>query len=150
MNRKAFSAKIYKVGIPCVDVPKTVSDNLDKKGFILVSGTVNRYPIMVTLVPVKNALHRLYINGEMRNAANVGVGDRVNIVLAFDAKPRIVQMPTELIKAFRQNKIAKSLFEKLSPSHRKEILICLNRIKKPETLKRNVAKVIKLLIENKL
>lgn len=78
----------------------------------------------------------------MRKRAGVGVGDKIKLVLKLDTKPRIVPIPEELAKELKRNKKAKTAWEKLSPSHRKEILSYLNFLKTPEALQRNIKKLI--------
>jgi hypothetical protein len=143
-----FSAVIGKVGInPCVDVPERVSKSIKKTGYIPVTGTLNGFSMRATLVPAGNGRHRLYINTEMRKKANVAVGDLIHLALALDTKPRDVPMPQAFAAALESNEKAKVAFEKLPPSHQKEILVYLNYLKKPETLKRNVEKVINFLLK---
>jgi hypothetical protein len=143
-----FSATIYKVGVnPYVEVPENVSKCLKKTGYIPVTGTLNGFPIRATLVPVENGRHRLYINTEMRKKANVAVGDLIHLALALDIKPRDAPMPQAFAAALESNEKAKAAFEKLPPSHQKEILVYLNYLKKPETLKRNIEKVINFLLK---
>jgi hypothetical protein len=143
-----FSAKIYKIGVnPFVEVPESVSGCLKKTGYIPVTGTLNGFPIRATLVPVENGRHRLYINTEMRKKANVTVGDLIHLTLTLDTEPREVPMPTAFAAALEINEKAKAAFEKLSTSHQKEILTYLNYLKKPETLERNIGKVIKSLLK---
>jgi len=147
---QAFSAAIYKVGInPCIEVPGRVSAFFERRGNVPVAGTLNGVPIRATLVPVGTGRHRLYINGEMRKQANVDVGDRIHVILRLDTKPRVVPMPIELREALRQNREAKTAFEKLRPSHQKEILTYLNWLRKPDSLKRNIDKVIAFLLKQK-
>jgi len=142
-----FTAIIHKVGInPCVDIPETVSKSFGKQSYVPVEGIFNGFPIRATLVPAGKGRHRLYINGEMRKQAGVGVGDQIQLVLSLDTAPRVVPMPAELKKALDENKEAKLAFDKLPPSHRREILTYLNFIKKPETLKRNIEKTISHLL----
>jgi uncharacterized protein YdeI (YjbR/CyaY-like superfamily) len=88
---------------------------------------------------------RLYLNTEMRKAANADVGDEVTIEIHFDGSTRIVPMPPLFSHALSKNKHAKTAFEKLAPSRQKEILRYLNSLKQPETLERNIQKVIQYL-----
>ena len=84
-----FSAHIYKFGIlPCVDVPREVSQALGNRGHAPVKGFLNGRPIQANLAPIGAGRHRLFINGKMRRAALVGVGDEVSIALEFDPAPR--------------------------------------------------------------
>ncbi len=141
-----FSAKIYKQGInPCVDIPQELSTAFGTRGYVPVKGTLNGHPILATLVPKGGGRHRLFINGEMRKRARVDVGDEIDLVLEMDTEPRVVPMPKALAEALEKNREANLAFERLTPSHQREILTYLNWVKRPETLKRNVEKVIRFL-----
>jgi hypothetical protein len=143
-----FSETIRKAGInPCVDVPEHVSVFFGKRSYVPVVGLLNDTVIRATLVPVGGGRHRLYINGEMRKKANVYVGDKVHLNLMLDSEPRNVTVPKELAEALQKNERARAIFQGLRPSRRNEILAYLNYLKKPESLRRNVKKVIKLLEE---
>jgi uncharacterized protein YdeI (YjbR/CyaY-like superfamily) len=83
----------------------------------------------------------------MRKKAKVTVGDLIHLVLALDTEPRDVPMPKAFAAALESNEKAKAAFEKLSPSHKKEMLLYLNFLKKPETLQRNIEKVISILLK---
>jgi uncharacterized protein YdeI (YjbR/CyaY-like superfamily) len=97
-----------------------------------------------TLVKYQGAW-RLYINGEMRQAAGVDVGDQANIKIEFDPVLRKEGMPSKLIEALSRNKSAKTAFEKLTPSRQKEILRYLNNMKTETSLERNIEKIIRHL-----
>ncbi len=141
-----FSARVYKLGInPCVDVPGEVSQAFAKRGYIPVRGALNGSPIRATLVPMGGGRHRLFLNGEMRKQAKVTVGDQVSLVLETDDQSRAVPMPAEFATALEEHAAAKVAFAQLLPSRQKEILAYLNWIKRPETLKRNIDKVIAML-----
>ncbi len=142
-----FLAVIYKQGInPCVDVPEHLSQVLGKKGYIPVRGTLNGQPFQATLVPVKNNPYRLFINGEMRKSANVDVGDEISVVLEFDARPREIPIPEVFAQALDQNPQARAVYERLTPSRRKDILLYMNSLKKPESLQKVIDRVIKDLL----
>jgi hypothetical protein len=144
----SFRAKIYKVGInPLVDVPREVSLALGKRGFVSVKGALNGYPYRATLVPKGKGAHVLHINGAIREVAGVDVGAEINLILEMDAAPRVPPMPKEFAWALKQNPRAQAVFDKFPPSHKKEYLVYLNNLKRPETLQRNVDKVIVQLLE---
>ncbi len=143
-----FSAKIYKLGInPCVDVPERVSQAFGQKGYVRVKGLLNNQPIQATLVPKGNFTHRLFLNTEMRKRADLEVGDTARIVLEIDERPRTVPMPRELAAALDDNPKAKAAFNGLTPSRQKEILTYLNSLKRLETLKKKVDRIITMLSE---
>src|SRR3972149_5744908 len=145
-----FSAIINKLGVsPFVDVPERVSQCFGKRGYIRGTGVLNGVSIRATLVPTGKGRHRLYVNGEMRKKANVKVGDAINLSFRLDTEPMEVAVPRELVEALESNEKARTAFERLPPSHQKEILDYLNFLKKPESLKRNIEKVIRSLLEPK-
>lgn len=151
---KLFSAKIYKIGInPYVDIPEDILNHVFEqagkaKGPIPVRGTVNGKPFTQTLVKYQGAW-RLYINGIMREAAGVDVGDEAQMSLEFDPVPRPEPLHPRLVHALDRNKTAKMAFEKLTPSRQKEILRYLNSMKTEESLERNIERILKHLLGEK-
>jgi hypothetical protein len=138
-----LAAKVAKIGInPYVSVPARVSRELNRRGHVPVAGTLNRARFRANLVPVGGFRHRLYLNTDMRTRASVAVGDRVTITLALDGKPRIVSVPPLLRRALAERPAAKTAWDRLVPSHQKEILAYLNSLKRQESLERNVARVV--------
>jgi len=150
MDRIEFKATIYKSGInPYVDVPLKAEKQLDRRGYVPVTGTLGGTPIDSTLVPLGGGRHRLFINTEMRKAAKVGEGDRVRIELRVDDKPRRLPMPAQLERALEADDNARMAWERMTPSHRKEWLAYLNSLKRPDTIEKNVAKMIGILLERR-
>ena len=147
---QTFSAKVRKIGInPYVQVPDDILQKLQQdakkdKGPIPVKGTLQGKPFSTTVVKFRG-MWRLYLNTDMRRAANVEVGDQVTIGVQLDRAPRIVTAPRKFTLALSKNKQAKEAFQKLAPSRQKEILRYLDSLKQPETLERNIEKVIQFL-----
>ena len=148
---KSFSATIYKIGInPYVYLPEDVLNALFRqagkpKSPIPVQGTINGKRFIQTLVKYQGAW-RLYINGEMRRAAGIDVGDQVHIKIEFDPIPRIEAMHPKFKDALSNKKVAKTAFEKLTPSRQKEMLRYLNSMKTESSLERNIEKIIRHLL----
>jgi hypothetical protein len=148
--RHAFAATIVKIGInPCVAVPPRVSRAFARRGYVPVKGALNHSPIRATLVPVGGGRHRLYLNTEMRTEAGVGVGDRVRVTLEVDTARRKASIPPELTAALRRNRTAARAFAAATPSYRRDILLYLNWLKTPESMQRNVRKVIAYLVRHR-
>jgi len=116
-------------------------------GFIPVRGMLNDCPIRSSLVPVGGGAHRLYINGDMRKLAGVGVGDKVHLVLEIDLLPRRQPVPDALARALNNDDRVREAFGRLRPSRRQEILAYLNSLKRPESIARNVDKVFTGLLK---
>jgi len=138
-----FSATILKSGVnPYVDVPPHVSRALGREGYIPVKGTIEGKPFRSGIVSLGDGRHRLFINGEMRRSAGVGTGDRITVTLEYDPSPRVLPLPGPLARALEEDTRLRADWEALNPSRRKEILSYLNSLKKPETIRRNVGRVL--------
>lgn len=143
----SWSEKIKIIGVnPWVGVPEKILNELFRqtgktKGAIPVKGKLNGKNFIQHLVKYQGKW-RLYLNGMMRKAAGIDVGDTAKVEIEFDAAPRIIPMHPKLKTALKKNKIATAVFEKLSPSRRKEIVRYINHLKTKESVERNIAKVI--------
>ncbi len=145
----SFTATIYKTGInPCVDVPLEITAGMtSSKGYIPVKGKIRTHSFTQTLVPVKNAAYRLYVNGLMLKGANAKLGDTLKFSIEQDPAPLTadtIEMPAELKKQLLKNKVF-AKFKALTPYRQKEILRYLNYLKTEEAVIRNVEKVVKQL-----
>ena len=145
-----FSATVRKIDInPYVKVPgpilrKLHQDAGKETGPIPVTGRLQGQPFSATVVRFRG-MWRLYLNTAMRRDASVEVGDRVIVGVRFDSTLRTVPSPRKFTIALSKNKRARAAFQELTPSRRKEILQYLNSLKQPETLERNIRKVIRFL-----
>jgi Domain of unknown function (DUF1905) len=139
----SFTATIYKTGInPCVDVPEKITAKMKAvKGYIPVKGTINTHSFIQTLVPVKNAPYRLFVNGPMLKGAATKLGDTVKFIIEQDVEKRTEPFPTAFKKELASNGLLPE-FNKLTPARQKEILRYLNHLKTKESLLRNIEKVI--------
>ena len=145
-----FTATIYKIGInPVVDPPDKVLLAIFKraersKGPIPVRGKLNGAEFVQTLVKYQGSW-RLYINRPMLEESGLAVGDTAKIEIVFDPRSREVPMPDELVGALKNDRKAKAAFEDLSPSRRKEIAKYISSLKTPESVAKNVERVIRHL-----
>jgi len=151
MKQKAkFSSVIYKIGInPVVDPPDNVLDSIFKqagrsKGPIPVCGKLNGAEFIQTLVKYMGDW-RLYINAQMLNDSGLKVGDKANVEIKFDPRPRSIPMPTKLGAALRRDTKAKEAFAALSSSRQKEIFRYINSLRTDESIARNVEKILRQL-----
>jgi len=145
-----FKASILKTGInPYVDVPAKITAVMTPvKGYIPVKGKINSYFFHQTLVPVKNGLYRLYVNGPMLKGTGLELGDTARFSIEQNLVPREFPMPKELKKKLTATHLMPA-FKQLSPYRQKEIIKYLGTLKNASTLSKNVDKVIELLSNNK-
>jgi hypothetical protein len=143
----SYSGVIKIIGVnPYLSVPKKILSAIFKqsgkeKGPIPVKGTLNGKPFIQTLVKYQGEW-RLYLNTPMRKAAGIDVGDKGIVEIAFDPKPRLEPMPPKFKLALSKDKTAKSTYEKLIPSRKKEILRYLNSMKTEASLEKNIEKFL--------
>ncbi len=149
---QTFTAKIYKTGInAAVDVPHEVTEGMvADKGYLRIRGTINSFDFMQTLVPVKDAPYRLFVNIPMLKGGNAAIGDMAEFVIAqdFTKKEDYYPMLAALEKRLKAEKLTDA-FEALTPSRKKDILKYLGYIKTEATLLKNIDKVIAQLKEKK-
>jgi hypothetical protein len=140
-----FRATIRKHGLnPYVDAPPAVSRALAAyahAGRIGFEGRLNRTEVRGNLVPAGRGRHRLYVNGGMRSAAGVGVGDTVSFELRATS-PGTVRPPADVAAVLRRVKGARAAFDALVPSHRRELLRYIDDARTPDTRRRRIDNTI--------
>jgi hypothetical protein len=111
---------------------------------------------MIEVIPYRGILtrmgadcHVLGVRKEIREQLDKTFGDEVTITVEPDTEPRVIEIPTELRKAFRTEKEAKTSFEKLSYTHQREYVTRINEAKKEETRQNRIAKIIEMLKKGK-
>jgi len=147
---KSFSAIIRIVGVnPYVAVPPKIISALFQKagkstGPLPVAGRLNGHRFVQTIVKYRGK-QRLYLNTPMRKAAGIDVGDRANVEVEFDGRPRIVPIHPKFKRALAKNKKAHRTFQRLPPHRKKEILRYINFLKTAKSVDRVVARMVKQL-----
>lgn len=77
----------------------------------------------------------------------MAIGDTVDITIAVDDAPREVEIPPALAEALDADPVAKTAFDALAYSRRKEYARSVADAKKDETRARRVAAVLSALAE---
>lgn len=146
-----FQAKIYKTGINwCVDVPIEISEKMiAKKGYIKIKGQINNFGFTTTLIPVKNAPYRLFVNLKMMKGGKTALGEVASFKIEPDTKNVAEEYPIPdlLREQLDKNKLTDK-FNSLTSSRKKDILRYLSYVKKDETLIKNIDKLI-MQLKNK-
>ncbi|WP_353134299.1 YdeI/OmpD-associated family protein, partial [Pseudopedobacter sp.] len=147
----SFEAEIEIIGInPYVQVPNNILEQIfvlaeKDKGFIPVKGTVNESPYQQTLVKYRG-LWRLYINTTMLKDSPKRIGEKIHITLSLDLSDRTILPHPRLLEALEENKAAREVFDRISPSLRKEIIRYISFLKTEESITKNVNKAIDFLL----
>ena len=149
-EKQTFTAVIQDAGSggAFVEMPFDVEKEFGLKR-PKVKAMIEGIPYRGTLTRMGTDCHILGIRKEIREQVSKTFGDEVAITVEPDAEPRVVEVPSELKKAFKAEKETKVLFEKLSYTHQKEYVIWINEAKKEETRLNRIAKTIEMLKQGK-
>ena len=91
----------------------------------------------------------LPLAAENREAAGVSAGETVRVGIELDTASRLVEPPPDLAAALAADGAARTTFEALAPSHRKEWVRWIEEAKKPETRTRRLARTVEALHEGR-
>ena len=80
-----------------------------------------------------------------RDAAGVEAGDAVEVTMALDEAPRVIETPPDLARALRAVSGAKARWDALSFTHQREHVEAIEQAVRPETRARRIAKAIEML-----
>jgi ribosomal protein L13E len=108
--------------------------------------TVNGYTYRTTAVRMGRRF-LVPLSAEHREAAGLAAGDAVTVDIALDTAPREVTLPPDLETAM--DYAARTAYDALSYTHRKEWVRWVEEAKKPETRATRVEKTVAGLREGK-
>jgi hypothetical protein len=123
-------------GIP---VPADVVESLGSGKRPPVVVTIGGYSYRTTVAPYSGEFW-IPLAAEHRAAAGVAAGEDVVVGIDLDAAPREVALPDDLAAAMDDD--ARSAFDGLAPSHRKEWVRWVEEAKKAETRTARIAKTV--------
>jgi hypothetical protein len=124
VTKHAFSAKLARFStLYGVDVPLAVSRAVGRAATPVEVRLRRGAPFLATLVPAGGGRHRLFFNGEVREAAGVKPGDRIAVTLTADPalRTREVPIPPDLTEALRDEGVLDA-WESMPPGKREHIL----------------------------
>lgn len=146
-----FKAELRIIdGNPFVFVPEALLGELfvqagKTKGPIRIRGKVNDEPFQQTLVKYRGEW-RLYINMKMLPNSPRRIGEVIAVSVEYDPNDRSIEPHPKLVLALEENEQARSVFESLSPSSKKEIVRYISNLKSEESVDRNVKRAIRFLL----
>lgn len=147
MPKIQFTVKLESAGRGGVffTLPRKESAKFGVRGRVPVTGTLNGYKFRSSIFPTGDGAHYMAVNREVRDGAGVEVGDRVEVSMEVDTKPRTVELAPDIKKALSKSKPVRARFDKLSYTHRKEYVQWIEAAKRPETRACRIEEVIKRL-----
>jgi hypothetical protein len=127
-----------------IEVPADVVAELTSGKRPKVTVTIGPHSYRTT-VALMGGRYLIPLSAENRNAARLSAGDEVDVDLALDAAPRVVDVPDDLAAAIAGVPAAQATFDQLAFSHRKEWVRWVTEAKKPETRQTRITKTVEAL-----
>ncbi len=131
-----------------MQVPPEIVEALGAGKRPAVTVTLNGYTYRSTVAPM-GGVFMLPVSAEVRAAAGVKAGDEVDVHVELDSAPREVAVPADFQAALDADPDAKSAFEQLSYSNKRQHTLSIEGAKSAETRQRRIDKAISTLCERK-
>ena len=141
-----FRAKIELAGKTAtgIEVPAAVVRKMGSSKKPAVRVTINGYTYRST-VATMGGRFMVGISAEVREAAGVAAGQKVDVDVELDTAPREVTVPADLARALSRDATAKRFFEGLSFSNKQRIVISIEGAKAAVTRERRIVKAVSAL-----
>ncbi|MFE5325298.1 YdeI/OmpD-associated family protein [Embleya sp. NPDC056575] len=127
-----------------LEVPPEVVAALGKGARPPVTITVNGHS-WKSRVALLRGRHLLGLSNANRRAAGVAIGEEVEVELRLDTEPRVVVEPPDFAQALDDDPVARTAYDNLAYSHKREHVRAIETAKRPETRQRRIEKVITTL-----
>jgi bifunctional DNA-binding transcriptional regulator/antitoxin component of YhaV-PrlF toxin-antitoxin module len=128
-------------------VPAEIATALGGMKQMRVVGTVNGAPYQSSTMPYGGRGLFMGVHKATRDAAGVNVGDSVEVVVARDERPRVLEISPELESAFAAEPWLRTPFDALSFSRRRDLAGPISEAKRPETRAARLANALARLRE---
>jgi uncharacterized protein YdeI (YjbR/CyaY-like superfamily) len=103
--------------------------------------SLNGYTYRTTVAPFGDVF-MLPLSQEHRAASGLKAGDEIEVTIALDLEPRIVEVPEDLAAALSARVGATEAFEGLAYSKRKEFVRQVNEARAQKTRARRIANIV--------
>ncbi len=141
-----FTATLRKLAMNyCVDVPDEASRALagdPPERYVRVQGTANGHPFATRLTPRGGGAYRLFLDGDVRAAAGIDVGDEVTVEVARVDAPPEPPLPDDLREALSALRGGVEVFAALTEAQRTGMLAFVERARTASTRARYVGRVV--------
>lgn len=149
-NKHTFTATILNAGGggAFVEVPFDVEQAFGAKK-PKIKATFEGVPYRGILSRMGMDYHILIILKSIREQIGKSFGDKVKITVELDTEPRVIEVPKDVMKELKKHKEAKTFFDTLSYSHKREYVMWINEAKRDETRQNRIVKTIEMLKKGK-
>lgn len=127
-----------------MEIPADVVEALGGGKRPKVKATINGYTYRSSIAPMGGTF-MLGVSSDVRRAAGVAAGDEVDLELALDTEPRVIEVPADFAAALDAEPEARRAFDALNYSNRLRYVYAINQIKSAEARARRIAKNVEEL-----
>ncbi|GAA3466432.1 YdeI/OmpD-associated family protein [Nonomuraea roseola] len=127
-----------------LEVPPEVVEALGGGARPPVTITVNGHSWR-SRVAILRGRHLLGLSNANRQAAGVAIGEEIEVELELDIEPRVVVEPADFARALDDDPAARTAFDRLTDSRKREHVRAVESAKKPETRRRRIEKAVAAL-----
>ncbi len=127
-----------------LEVPPEVVEALGGGARPPVTITVNGHSWR-SRVAILRGRHLLGLSIANRQAAEVEIGEEVEVELELDTEPRVVVEPEDFARALDEDPTARAAYDRLSFNRKREHVRAVESAKKAETRERRIEKAIAAL-----
>jgi Domain of unknown function (DUF1905)/Bacteriocin-protection, YdeI or OmpD-Associated len=127
-----------------LEVPPEVVEVLGGGKRPAVSITINGHS-WKSRVAIMRGRYLLGLSNANRKAAGVVTGDEVEVEVEIDAEPRVVVEPADFARALDADLVARTAYDRLSYSRKREHVLAIESAKKAETRIRLIEKALAML-----
>ncbi len=147
MTEQRFQARLESAGGggAYVELPAEVLQALGGGAQFRVTGALNGVDFSSSTMGLGGGRVCLGVHKATRQAANVEIGDLVDVRVERDERPRELTIPDELAEGLASDAVAAEAFERLSFTHRREYAQWVSEAKRPETKARRVTQTLEKL-----
>lgn len=133
-----------------VEFPFSVKELFSKKGQVKIKAIFDgKVEYRGSLAKMKSDCHILGLTQEVRKQLGKNFGDEVFVSLIEDKEERTVEIAEDVALIFNENPDAKSLFDTMSYTHRKEYIRWIEEAKKTETRENRKVRMIEMILNGK-
>jgi Bacteriocin-protection, YdeI or OmpD-Associated/Domain of unknown function (DUF1905) len=127
-----------------LEVPPEVVEALGGGKRPAVTITINGHS-WKSRVAIMRGRYLLGLSNANRKAAGVTTGDEVEVEVDIDAEPRVVAEPADFGRALDADPAARTAYDRLSDSRKREHVLTIEGAKKPETRAQRIDKALAML-----
>ncbi len=139
----------------CVEPPEPMRGLEVPPEIVEALGGGKRPPVTITInghswksrVAIMRGRYLLGLSTANRQAAGVVTGDEIDVDVELDAEPRVVAEPADFARALDADPAARTAYDRLSSSHKREHVLSIESAKKAETRRRRIEKAVAMLRE---